>query len=96
MRIHGLSDTNRDLPTIKYQLHGVYYPYKESMLSYYRVMIESAMCAAENAGQVADCINLFSLEGNEHAKVVNFYRKYFKDTYSDIFLKTLKLIINPA
>lgn len=95
-KIIGLSDTNRDLPTIKYQLHGVYYPYKESMLSYYRVMIESAMCAAENTGQVADCTNLFSKVGNEHAKVVNFYRKYFKETYSEIFLKTLKLIINPT
>lgn len=96
MKTYGLSDTNEDLPTIKYELKGVYYPYQERMLRYYRTMIESAMCAAENTGQVADCTNLFSIEAKEHAKLVNFYRQYFKETYSEIFLKTLKQIINPA
>lgn len=96
MKTNGLSDTNEDLPTIKYELKGVYYPYQERMLRYYRTMIESAMCAAENTGQVAHCTNLFSIEAKEHAKVVNFYRQYFKETYSYIFLKTLKQIINPS
>ena len=96
MKTNGMSDTNEDLPTIKYELKGVYYPYQERMLRYYRTMIESAMCAAENTGQVAHCTNLFSIEAKEHAKVVNFYRQYFKETYSYIFLKTLKQIINPS
>lgn len=95
MKIRGLSDTNKDLPLVKHNLKMQYYPYWESMLVSYRVMIESAMCAAENACSVENCTNLFSFEGREHARVVNFYRKYFKETYSDIFFKTLKFIVKP-
>lgn len=96
MKIRGLSDTNEDLPVVKHNLQMQYYPYWESMLASYRVMIESAMCAAENACNVENCTNLFSWEGREHARVVNFYRKYFKETYSDIFFKTLKFIVKPT
>lgn len=92
-RIRGLSDTNKDLPLVKHNLQMKYYPYRDSMLVSYRVMIESAMCAAENACNVENCTNLFSREGREHARVVNFYRKYFKETYSDIFFRTLKFIV---
>lgn len=94
-RIIGLSDTNHDLPIIKHNLQSSYYPDGESMHKSYRVMIESAMCAAENACNVENCTDLFSRDGYEHARVVNFYRKYFKETYSDIFLKTVKFIVNP-
>jgi hypothetical protein len=59
-------------------------------------MIESAMCAAENACNVDNCTNLFSIENREYARIINFYRKYFKETYSDIFFKTVKYIINPT
>lgn len=96
MKIRGLSDTNHDLPLVKHHLKLAYYPYRDSMLVSYRVMIESAMCAAENACEVENCTNLFSLECAEHARVVNFYRKYFKETYSDIFFKTMKYIVKPA
>ena len=96
MKIRGLSDTNKDLPLVKHNLQMQYYPYWESMLVSYRVMIESAMCAAENACNVENCTNLFSWEGREHARVVNFYRKYFKETYSDIFFRTLKYIVKPS
>ena len=92
MRIHGLSDNNHDLPLIKFHLNGVYYPYKESMLPYYRVMIESAMCAAENTCEVENRVNLFSYDNKDYARVVNFYRIYFKETYSEIFFNTVKLI----
>ena len=64
------------------------------MLPSYKVMIESAMCAAESTCDVKDHINLFKPEGKEHARIVNFYRKYFKETYSDIFFRTVKLIAN--
>lgn len=93
MKIRGLSDTNQDLPLVKHHLKLVYYPYQDSMLVSYRVMIESAMCAAENACEVENCTNLFSQDCTEHARVVNFYRKYFKETYSDIFFKTMKYIV---
>ena len=96
MKIRGLSDTNKDLPLVKHNLQMQYYPYWESMLVSYRVMIESAMCAAENACNVENCTDLFSREGREHARVVNFYRKYFKETYSDIFFNTLKFIVKPT
>ncbi len=92
-RIHGLSDNNQDLPTItRFTLTDRYYSYRKGLLPYYRVMIESAMCAAENTCNKQGCINLFSLENIEYARTVNFYRKYFKETYSDIFLKTIKCI----
>ena len=81
-----------DLPLIKFHLNGVYYPYKESMLPYYRVMIESAMCAAENTCEVENRVNLFSYDNKDYARVVNFYRIYFKETYSEIFFNTVKLI----
>ena len=80
---------------VEHNLKKLYYPPCESTLVSYKVMMESAMCAAENACSVKDCTNLFSFEGREHARVVNFYRKYFKETYSDIFFKTLKFIVNP-
>lgn len=89
MKIHGLSDTNIDLPLIKHKLTGRYYP-PQDMLPAYKVMIESAMCAAENVCAIENCTNLFSSEKRENARVVNFYRKYFKETYSDIFFKTVK------
>lgn len=93
-KIHGLSDTNIDLPLIRQNLQGSYYA-KQQMLVSYRVMLESAMCAAENTAGVDNATNLFSKEGKENARVVNFYRRYFKDVYSNVFLKTLKLIVNP-
>jgi len=60
------------------------------MLPYYKVMIESAMCAAENTCDVDGHIDLF--KSRDYASVVNFYRKYFKETYSEIFFKTLRII----
>ena len=93
MKIRGLSDNNIDLPVIRFQLNGIYYP-QQSMLASYRVMIESAMCAAENTCDVKNHLNLFAPEGKEYARIVNFYRKYFKETYSEIFFRTVKLISN--
>lgn len=93
MKIHGISDLNHDLPLIKFQLQGSYYPRQDMLLSY-RVMIESAMCAAENTCSVENCTNLFSYECKEHARIANFYRKYFKETYSEIFFRTVKIISN--
>jgi len=93
MKIRGLSDNNIDLPVIRFQLNGIYYP-QQSMLASYRVMIESAMCAAENTCDVKNHLNLFAPEGKEFARIVNFYRKYFKETYSEIFFRTVKLISN--
>lgn len=92
-KIHGLSDNNNDLPTItKFTLTDHYYSYRQGLLPYYRVMIESAMCAAENTCHKQGHINLFLSENIEYARTVNFYRKYFKETYSDIFIKTIKCI----
>ena len=91
-KIHGLSDDNKDLPIIKFSLTGNYYSRGTKLLPSYRVMIESAMCAAENACGKENSINLFSYENREYARTVNFYRKYFKETYSEIFFNTIKYI----
>lgn len=90
-RIHGYTDNNMDLPLIRFVLQNQYYV-DQKMLVSYRVMIEAAMCAAENLAQVKDCINLFSLEGRDYARIINFYQKYFKETYSEIFIGTVKQI----
>lgn len=91
-KIKGLSDNNMDLPVVRYKLQGKYYPSEDQMLLSYRVMIESAMCAAENASGIGKRMDLFAKEYKEHARIANFYRKYFKETYCDIFLRTLKYI----
>ncbi|MDY4250209.1 hypothetical protein [Bacteroides pyogenes] len=91
-RIHGLSDNNKDLPILNFNLTDKYYNNRQRLLPYYRVMIESAMCAAENTCNKQGGINLFSHENKEYARIVNFYRKYFKETYSDIFFKTIRYI----
>lgn len=93
-RIRGISDINEDLPTIQFTLMGRYYP-QTQMRPFYRTMIESAMCAAENTCNVNGCINLFSQEGKEYARIINFYRKYFKETFCEIFMRTVKYIVNP-
>ena len=93
--IRGLSDINEDLPTISIVLRGEYYPYKDRMLNSYRTMLNSAMCAAENTCIVQNFTNLFLRDNIRLARVVNFYRRYFKKTYSDIFYKTVKYIKNP-
>lgn len=89
-QIKGLSDTNGDLPTARYFLRGRYYPSKDDMWESHRVMMVSAMCAAENAFGGKCGTNLF--EFKESARVANFYRKYFKTTYCEIFIRTLKFI----
>lgn len=91
-KIHGLSGTNKDLPIAEFTLNGDYYKRASDLHLSYRVMLESAMCAAENTCDVDRHINLFSWENKEFARIVNFYRKYFKETYSDIFFKTVKYI----
>lgn len=92
-RIHGYTDNNIDLPLIRFVLKNKYYADQEMHASY-RAMIESAMCAAENLAQVEGCINLFSSESRDHARIINFYRKYFKETHSEIFIGTVKQIVN--
>ena len=93
-KIHGLSDTNKDLPIAKFVLNNAYYPQWQHLLPSYRVMLETAMCAAENTCLQENCIDLFAWENREYARIVNFYRKYFKETYSDIFFKTVRYIKN--
>ena len=90
-QIKGLSDINDDLPVVKHNLAGRYYD-GQGLLPYYRVMIESAMLAAENCCHSKAKINLFAFENKEHSRAVNFYRKYFKEIYSEIFIRTVRLI----
>ena len=92
-KIRGYTDNNKDLPIIRFVLHNRYYV-EQKMHVTYRVMIEAAMCAAENIAQVNDCINLFLLENRDYARIINFYRKYFKETYNEIFIGTVKQIAN--
>ena len=92
-KIHGYTDNNIDLPITRFVLQNKYYVDQEMHKSY-RVMIESAMCAAENFAQVKNHTNLFLLESRDYARVTNFYRKYFKETYSKIFIGTVKQIVN--
>lgn len=90
-KIHGYTDDNMDLPLIRFTLTNKYYADQQMRVSY-RVMIESAMCAAESIAEVNGRIELFSLEGKEYARIINFYRKYFKKTYSEILIGTVKQI----
>ena len=92
-KIHGYTDNNIDLPRIRFVLQNKYYVDQDMHVSY-RVMIESAMCAAENFAQVKNRTNLFLLESRDYARITNFYRKYFKETYSEIFIGTVKQIVN--
>lgn len=87
-----MSDTNKDLPIAKFSLSNAYYNQGQKLLPSYRVMLEAAMCAAENTCLQENRIDLFAWENREFARIVNFYRKYFKETYSDIFFKTVKYI----
>ncbi len=91
-KIRGLNDNSWDLPTVEHSLKRKYYPHQDNMPPYQRVMIESAMCAAENTCRVENCTNLFSYDEYEKARIVNFYRNYFRETYSEIFFKTVKCI----
>lgn len=93
MKIRGLSDTNQDLPLIKFSINSDKYYSKQEMLPSYRVMIEAAICAAENACGKGS-VDLFSCGGKQHARIINFYRKYFKETYSEIFLRSIKILSN--
>ncbi len=92
----GNNHGNDDLPTIPrhqdYNLQGEYYIIDDNMRDEYKAVIESAMCAAENVGMVEKCTNLFSYDKHELARIANFYRKYFRAVYSDIFLRTIKII----
>ena len=90
-QIHGHADNNIDLPTIQFALRTKYYV-AQDMPDSQRTMIESAMCAAENLAGLGNCRNLFSLENQDYARIINFYRKYFKETYSTILIGTLKQI----
>ena len=91
-KIHGLSDTNKDLPIADFSLSNAYYNQGQKLLPSYRVMLEAAMCAAENTCMQENCIDLFAWENREFARIVNFYRKYFKETYSEVFFKTVRYI----
>ena len=59
-KIHGYTDNNIDLPITRFVLQNKYYVDQEMHKSY-RVMIESAMCAAENFAQVKNHTNLFPI-----------------------------------
>ncbi len=93
-KIHGLSDNNKDLPCLHIGISSQrrYYP-KLTLLPAYKTMIKSAICAAENVCMKEEYTNLFALDNLEVARVVNFYRKYFKQTYSEIFFKSIKYIM---
>lgn len=90
-KIRGLSDTNQDLPLIRFHIGSNKYYSRQEMLPSYRVMIEAAICAAENACGKGS-VDLFSCGGKQHARIINFYRKYFKETYSEIFLRSIKIL----
>jgi hypothetical protein len=90
-KIHGISDLNKDLPRSDFQLQGNYAPNLEtSQRPEQKAMIKSAMCAAENTCNKENRTNLF--ECKEQARTANFYRTYFKETYCDIFFRTVKLL----
>lgn len=93
-KIHGLADNNKDLPCLHIAISGQrrYYP-KLDLLPAYKTMIKSAICAAENVCMKGDYTNLFAFDNLEVARVVNFYRKYFKQTYSEIFFRAIKYIM---
>lgn len=92
--ISGVDDANHDLPILWHCIKGSYY-HKCDMLDYYRVMLKSAICAAENNGEVDGATDLFSERFKDNGRIINFYRRYFKETYSKIFMRALKIIKNP-
>ena len=69
-KIHGLSDNNKDLPSIKFAISRKmeYYP-NQALLPEYKSMINSAICAAENVCDIEECTNLFAYENIEVARM---------------------------
>ena len=90
-KIIGASDDNRDLPTIKMRPQQDYYS-ESQMPSYYRVMLETPMCEAENIQGIDNSINLWDYDNIEFRKIANFYRLYFKESYSMILTRTISLL----
>lgn len=90
-KIHGFSDDNSDLPIANFVLQEHYY-YRQRINKTSKVMLEAPMCAAENAANISNCFDLFFKENKNEARILNFYKKYFKELYSHIFIETLKII----
>lgn len=94
MKIRGLDEVNADLPRTHFFLAKDYYPHLQ-MLAFQRTMFDSAMCAAENTANLDDRTDLFACSMIEKARIANFYRRYFRLTYSEIFFRALQLIVHP-
>ena len=87
----GASDDNRDLPTINVELQQNYYN-EQQMLAYYEVMLKAPMCEAEYIQDVNNCVNLWDDQNVEFRKIANFYRLYFKQSYSMILTRTISIL----
>ena len=90
-RITGTSDNNRDLPTIKLHPQQDYYG-EAQMPSYYRIMLEAPMCEAEHIQCVDNSLDLWDYSNIEFRKIANFYRLYFKQSYSMILTRTISIL----
>ncbi len=90
-KIIGTSDGNRDLPTIKIRPQQDYYG-ESQMPAYYRSMLESPMCEAEHIQSVDNSLDLWDYTNIEFRKIANFYRLYFKQSYSSILTRTISIL----
>jgi len=89
----GTSDGNSDLPIVKTRPRQAYYN-EYRILAYYRTMLESPMCEAENIQGIDNSIDLWDYSNMEFRKIANFYRLYFKQSYSMILTRTISILNN--
>ncbi len=96
-KVIGVSDNNADLPIAEFRLNckrDSYMPGIE-MTSSQKTMIWSPIFVAENImGISADDIWDNSPESMARRRTINFYREYFKNTYSSILLRGMGIIVN--
>ncbi len=96
-RVIGATDNNADLPVSDFNLgkgKSAYMP-DVDMTSSQRTMILGPIFVAENImGVSAESIWDYSPESMLRRRTINFYREYFKNTYSNILLRGMGILAN--
>ena len=96
-RAIGATDNNADLPTAEFNLgkgKSAYMPDVDMTFSQ-KTMILGPIYVAENImGVSAESIWDYSPESMNRRRTINFYREYFKNTYSNILLRGMGILAN--
>lgn len=96
-RAIGATDNNADLPVSDFNLgkgKSAYMPDVDMTFSQ-KTMILGPIFVAENImGVSAESIWDYSPESMSRRRTINFYREYFKNTYSNILLRGMGILAN--